>query len=405
MKVAGIIAEYNPFHNGHAYQLEAARAAGATHLAVVMSGCFVQRGGPACAPAHIRAEAAVNSGADLVLELPLPYAMARAQTFALGGVRLLDALGCVDYLCFGTESENLASLQEVSRVLDSPEYKEHLHSFIAEGVTFAAARQKAVEKILGEAAAVLRQPNDTLAIEYLRALRQQNSKMAPLPVARRGAAHDASMEEIHALEGFASASALRVLMAQNDFTALCGYVPTSALNCYKKGIAQGHMPSNTDRLEHALLFALRKMDKKSFHALPDISEGLENRLYNAVRQACSLTELYMLTKTKRYTLARIRRLVWSACLGIPAQLGQTPPPYLRILAFNERGREILAAASKTASIPISHSLAHLEGKNDICKRFATLEATSADLFALALPSPLPCGMLYRTGPYILSRKP
>lgn len=387
--VAGIVAEYNPFHNGHTRLIEAARAAGATHVAAVMSGNFIQRGGPAAMPKFIRAEAAVASGVDLVIELPLPYAMATAKRFAHGAVYLLGALGCVDMLAFGSERGSVEPLRRAAETLRSPECSARTKHGLEGGVTYAAARQKALAELAGyEAAALLETPNNTLAIEYLTALSHYGYAMEPFTIRREGAPHDSDVAET----GSATASLLRRLMAEKGIQAAASYVPQAAFRRYLEGEGRGLLPCREQRLETAVLAMLRAMDRESLADLPDLSEGLEDRLYKSVRHSVALPGLLEAVKTKRYPLSRIRRIVWSAFLGIPAKMGQTPPPYLRILALNRRGKEILSMASP--SIPMSASMRDLERLGGGCARLVKLEARAADLYALALPAPQPCGLDY-----------
>ncbi|WP_418709968.1 nucleotidyltransferase family protein, partial [Anaerotruncus massiliensis (ex Liu et al. 2021)] len=390
--VAGIVAEYNPFHNGHAHLIEAARAAGATHIVAVMSGSFVQRGGPACAPKTVRANAAVACGADLVLELPLPYAMATAERFAAGAVGILGGLGCVDVLAFGSECGDIDLLAKAAGAVLAPYCGEYTKNLLDTGVTYARARQKAVEELYGpEVAEVLSSPNNTLAVEYLKQISLQELRIAPFTIPRAGAAHDAREPG----EQFASASHLRNLLDLESAEALAPYVPAAAMSVYRSAAAAGLMPFDPHSLNTAVLSTLRRMEKSAFSALPDVSgEGLDNRLYDGVRAAVSLDELLSLVKTKRYPLSRIRRLVWNAYLGVDADLMTLPPPYARVLSFNKRGMEILSAANRTTRIPVSHSLLKLAEKNEACARFASLEARATDLYSLGLPAVQPCGSDY-----------
>ena len=333
VKIAVIIAEYNPFHNGHAYHIEQTRAAGATHIAVVMSGSFVQRGEPAFLPKRVRAKAALLGGADLVLELPAAFACAPAERFAQGAVALAQGLGCAAMLSFGSENGSTAALEQVVQALAHPQLGAALEPFLAQGMPFAAARGQALRRLgLAEAAQVLENPNDTLAVEYLRALQAQGGSLELLAVRRQGVGHHGGSSG-----GFASASYLRSLPKQQ---ALGQWVPKAAAELYQQAWEQGQHIDPV-RLDSAVLAVLRSLPRERFAALPDLSEGLEHRLYTAVRQACSLEEIAALAKSRRYAHARLRRLVYSAFLGLP----QTPalPPYLRLLGANPKGQEILAA--------------------------------------------------------------
>ena len=390
--IAGVVAEFNPFHSGHARLLERTRQAGATHIVAVMSGNFVQRGGPACAPKLVRANAAVAGGADLVVELPLPYAGATAQRFAFGAVEVLAALGCVQALAFGSECGDVELLEQAADAVDSPYCDDYAKNLLDTGIPYAQARQRAVEQFYGrQVAEVLSTPNNILGVEYLRQLRRLGSPMQPFTLPREGVDHDAAQAQA----GIASASLLRELLEREGVEGLAPFVPAPCLEVDRSAAAGGLLPFSPHSLDRAVLAFLRRMDRAWFGQLPDISgEGLDNRLYEAVRQAGSLEDLYALAKTKRYPLARIRRLVWNGFLGVPADLTALPPPYIRVLSMGRRGMEILSAANHTTRLPVSHSLRRLEDRGGDCTRFARLEALAADLYALGLPAPPPCGSEY-----------
>ena len=267
MVVAGIVAEYNPFHNGHAYLIEATRAAGATHIVAVMSGDFIQRGGPACAPKAVRANAAVACGADLVVELPLPYAMATAERFAFGAIGVLDGLGCVGVLSFGSETGDLGLLTRAAEAVLSPCCDELTKHLLAEGVTYA----RAVETLYGEAVAeVLSSPNNTLAVEYLRQIFLRGLRMQPFTVQRKGALHDAGQAD----GSFASASLLRSLLDLEPLDAIARFGPPEAMEVYRSAESDGLFPFRPHSLDTAVLSALRQMAPETLASLPDLSEGL-----------------------------------------------------------------------------------------------------------------------------------
>ncbi len=375
----GIIAEYNPFHNGHAHLVAQARAAGCTHIAAVMSGNFTQRGDFSLLPKHLRAAAALQCGVDLVLELPLCYASARAQTFALGGVQALQALG-VSTLCFGSESADLAALSAAAEVLQSPALQTELQNQLQNGVTFAAARQAAAEHLLKDPA-VFQNPNDTLAVEYIAAAKATGAPFHFLPIRRAGVGHDTTAAQ----GGFLSASAIRQAVLQGNLKAVEPYMPAPSFQILGQAVSAG-LIANPLLLERAILCRLRTLNEDDLAALPDVSEGLHHRLYSAIRSADSLEALYAAVKTKRYTLARIRRLVLAAFLGLYAQDTPKNIPYLRVLACNSKGQALLAAARKTCSLPIALRATELKEQ----PLFA-LECRADDLYALSLQSPAPCG--------------
>ena len=392
MKIAGIIAEYNPFHRGHACHIAQTRVQGATHIAAVMSGNFVQRAEPAIAQKHLRTRAALAGGVDLVLEQPLPWALSGAQGFARGAAALLDALGCVDVLSFGSESGDLAGICLASELLDSPKLPELLRPLLESGLPFAKARETAIAQLAGRGAAdLLCSPNDTLAVEYVNALRRIGSKIEPLAIARKGAQHDSAQGEA----GFYSASQIREIMrVGGDWTAL---LPPECIPIYQNA----NCPSQPQKLETAILARMRSVTAQELAAAPDISEGIENRLLAAARQAITLEELLQLAKTKRYSHARLRRIVWSVFLGLCNTYKNEAPPYLRVLGMTPRGREILRSARKTAALPIVMKIADVSVLDDKAQQIFALECRAADLFGLCLPQVLPCGGEYTENVVIL----
>ena len=387
MKICGIVAEYNPFHKGHAYQIETARKAGVTHVMAVMSGNFVQRGEPAVAEKHLRAKLALSSGADLVIELPLPYALSSAECFARGAVSLMQRSGCVDVISFGAENTR----QELKPVLDallSPGFDAVLQKELKKGDSFAAARTRAVAQMAGaDAAALLTRPNNILAVEYQKAASKLGFAAEFLAVPRKGAAHDSQDGE----EEFCSASLIRDRIGKGDLSAAEKGMPEGAFSGLSQAIAAGEAPASPERLENAVLAALRRRSIEELAQLPDISEGLENRFYGAIRQATSLEELYRMTQSKRYPQARVRRMVWQSFLGVTAQMQKTEPPYIRVLGMNRKGEEILREIKEKGSLPVSPSLLRLAETSPEAKLFADLEAAAADQYVLGLPKVLPCG--------------
>lgn len=386
MRITGIIAEYDPFHNGHATHIAAARAAGATHIAVTISGSFTQRGEPAALTKWARAEMALAGGADLVLETPLPWAMAPAEVFAVGGVTTLQALGCVDTLSFGSECGDAASLTAVAHAIDDPACQMLLREEMASGVPYAVALQSAVGSLLGdEIAALLESANNTLGIEYIRATARLGATWQLHTITRTGAAHNADT----AAGNIASASLIRNHLRAGQAAEATQYMPAETASILMREIADGHAPADAHRLEYALLARLRTMSEDEFAALPYLSEGLENRLQKAVQTADSYDALLTAIKTKRYPAARLRRILWAALCGITADMPSATPPYIRVLAMNERGREILAAAAPT--LPLISTRRHIDALSPDAQAIWAVEQRATDLYALTLPHPLPCG--------------
>lgn len=391
MLIAGIVSEYNPFHLGHAALIDQIRLAGATHIVAAMSGNFVQRGEPAILSKWARARQALLCGIDLVIELPLPWALAGAEKFAYGAVSLLDAIG-VELLGFGSECGNVQELQEVTQALLSPDFREELHRELKRGVTFARARQTAIASRFGnEKALLLEEPNNILGIEYLKALDRLGSKTKPYTVRRIGAGHNGQKPQ----SGIASASYIRNLILNNRECS--EFMPKPAADVLTQELQSGSAPVSILRIERGILASLRSLGPKELLSLPDVGEGLENRIYSAARNATSLEELYNLVKSKRYTHARIRRIILSAFLNLSAAAGEGLPPYLRVIGFNARGKEILHTAKLTTKLPIITNSSDILSLDRKSRNMVELEGKSTDLFALCMPNPSPCGLDMTTG--------
>lgn len=365
MDAVGIIAEYNPLHSGHIRHINEIRKELGDKVPIVcaMSGNWVQRGDAAISNKWSRASAALRGGVDLVLELPTPWAISSAETFARGGVSVLAATGVVTALSFGSESGDLAALQQAALLLDSAPYKESLRLWLDQGLPFAAARQEALSSLMGEQANLLRAPNDNLGVEYLRAMGTLGHTMTPLPVLRQGADHD-SMTPRH--PAYASATYLRARMLEGRWSQLTPYLPPDEVERLRQ---EG--PAALRFCARGVLAKLRSLTAQELERLPDSGEGLPHRLLQAAHQARGLEELYDLAKTKRYAHARIRRLVLWAFLGLEKK--DLPPslPYLRVLGLNQRGGELLRGMKKTASLPVLTKPAH----------WTRLDATGQALFA------------------------
>jgi len=378
--VAGIIAEYHPFHRGHAWQIASLRERLGKETAVVvaMSGNFVQRGDFAVFGKHARAEMALHGGADLVLEIPMPWSSATAERFAQGGVAILAATGVVSHLAFGCESGDAAPLMAAAEGLNDPRYPDMLKERLAGGMTFAAARQSALAELIGPAAETLAKPNNALAVEYLRALSVCAPSIVPLALPRIGADHDSSE-----LGLYPSASAIRgVLLSGGDWTSL---VSEETAAIMRREIEAGRAPVTMANCERAILAKLRSMTEEDFRPYDGGGEGLYRRFYDAVHSAASVEAILETAKTKRYPLARLRRMLLHSYLGGPEAAQGETPPYLRVLGANERGRDVLRRMKKCAALPIITKPGDVR-KMDISVRDCFLrEAACTDLYTLAMP--------------------
>lgn len=372
MHTVGIVAEYNPLHKGHLRHLELTRRVCPEATVVVcMSGNWVQRGECAITDKWRRARWAAEHGADLVLELPTPYALSSAEGFARGAVSLLAAAG-ITHLSFGCEDPDLPRLQALAATLDDPGFPAALQPLLAQGLSYPAARQKALETLLDpRTARLVEGPNNNLAVEYLRALSVDIIQIA-IP---RSGSHDGPIEQ-----EFPSASALRRCIREDDITS-----------------ATPHLAAPWDgpvydvtRLELPTLCKLRQMGPEELAALPDGGDGLGQRLWKAAQTARSLAELWEGAKTRRHTLARLRRLTLRALLPGLDQRAD----YLRVLAMTGRGAEHLAKLKGRCSLPIITKPAQH-------RELLAAESARTDLFSLCAPTPLPCGEEWRHSPAIL----
>jgi len=327
LEITGIICEYNPLHHGHKKQLQAVREQfPGGGIVCLMSGNFVQRGAPAILDKSLRAKAAVLCGADLVLELPVTAALSSAEGFASKGVRILS--GFCNNLCFGAETGSAESLMETAQKLLSPVFTKALRVQLDKGLSFPAARQSAVGSDL------LTRPNDILAVEYCKAILTQNSKLTPVVIRREGNYHDTTPDQENP-----SATAVRNLMLESG--AWLDYVPEEARACFA-----GATVHTMALGEKAVLARLRCMTEREFETLPHGSEGLWRKFMHAVREMATVEDILTAVKSKRYTRTRLDRMVMCAFLGIPREMLNSPAPYVRVLAFNDKGREILKEARK-----------------------------------------------------------
>lgn len=383
MKTAAVICEYNPFHYGHKYQLDKTREMGATHIVAVMSGNFTQRGDAAIFDKYARARAALENGADLVLELPTVYSLSAAEGFARGAVQIIEALGCVDMLSFGSECGDIAALKEAAGASEYALHTDEFKETMRKGSSFPAALAEAVKAYYTpDVYDVLSSPNNTLAVEYIKALDDIGSMIEPVTIQRNGADHDSDEEE----QQFASASLIRrKIFSGEDYSEFAPVI--------NEPVADIH------RLESAILAKLRTMKPSDFENVYDAAQGLGDRLYKAVRRACSLDELYFLAKTKRYTLARIRRAVLCSFLGIDKKQLKEPIAYIRILGMNTRGREILSAAQ--CGLPIDTSLKNLMKQSREAHRQGSYEERWGDIYSLSFEKPRQCGYEFTAKPVII----
>lgn len=377
MSATGIIAEFNPLHSGHKRLIDYAHTLDDTVVCVI-SGNFVQRGDAAIISKQQRVRAALLCGADIVCEMPVLWSMSTAQNFALAGVWQLYNMGC-DKIVFGSESGNIEALKKAADVLASDGFFERAASKARSGITFACAREQAAAE-LGVDISLLRNANDNLGIEYILAAKKLNLPIEFYCLKRLGAQHDSG--DISG--GFVSSSFIREELLNGNIGYVERFMPREI-----RGIIQPEHIADINRLEKAVMCVLRTKTPQELKALPDISEGLENKIYFSARVATSLDELYNMIKTKRYTMARIRRLVLSTFLGFDGNFFMKTPPYVRLLGFSRRGAAHLKQPQ--GIIPVITRASQIKELDGDSKQVFEIECRATDIYALCLCKPLECG--------------
>lgn len=387
MKIAGIICEYNPLHNGHAWQIRQTRQQGATHVIAVLSDHFVQRGDTALLHKFDRARLAVLSGVDLVLELPVMYSCAPAEIYASGAVGLLRRLHILDQLSFGCSVDNSRQFGEFlaisGRILES--HAGELRGLLKSGLSYPASVAQLCRTYIPEHAGILDDPNNLLGLEYVRAMQKSGCDWEIVTILRQQVAHDSLLPG----ENFASASYLRGEILKNyNLNNLNNYLPECTRDLLEEAIRNRALAS-LDSLEQVILYRLRTISESELLQLPDMTPSLAGRFLK-YRNAGSLSEFLRTVRTKCCTLARIRRILVSMILGLHQEDVQglrDNPPYVRILAFNQRGSELLGILRRTSEIPFGTSLRKLSKLNPESEKLAGIESRTAQIYSLAQENP------------------
>lgn len=384
MKTYGIICEYNPFHNGHIYQIEETkRITGADHIVAIMSGNFVQRGDIAIMDKFKRADIAVHNGVDLVVEMPVQYSLASAEYFAKCGVMMLKSLRCVDGISFGSECGNAEELQRCAEAVMKVSTKDNIKPLLDQGMSYPEAVSQLVAYEYGPLTAeLLKTPNNTLAVEYIKAMKSLGiDDMDMVTVSRKGAAHDGESTE----EGFASATHIRQLIDDDeDFSSFVPKDTVDAIEEYdEKGLLCWY-----DNLERAILYRMRTISLPDLKATAGVGQGLENRIFQAGHTAQSLDQLMEMIRTKRYPDSRIRRIILNALIGVRTEDLKVPPIFGRILALNDRGAEIVKMAGSLPenkfSFPFSTTLKEaVKSENKRIQRTVALNNLASDIYGIA----------------------
>lgn len=378
MKIAGLVVEYNPFHNGHLHHLKRSmELTNATHSIAVMSGNFLQRGEPALFDKFKRAEIAVSNGVDLVVELPTLFACQSAEFFAHGAVSLLNSLNCIDSICFGSEEGNIDLLLEISKILiDEPdEFKSILKEKLDEGILFATARSTALYEYISrnnilnlkeeKLHDILSSSNNILGIEYIKSLLKHKSSIAPYTITRIQSSYNSNTIS----SNICSATAIRESLRKgNSLSEISSVIPLETLNLISKHIDNGFNPM----FDEFYFDVIRELVARDFDKLSDyfdISEGIENKIYKSIFLTSNLSELQQSIKSKRYTLTKVKRMLNNILLGITKEdmnlvKDINKLPYIRVLAFNDKGREILKKIKLNSDIIIINKFSNINFNND-----------------------------------------
>lgn len=385
-RVIGVVAEYNPFHNGHYYHLQATKEiTGAEYCVAVISGNFTQRGDTSIVNKWAKAYMAICGGADLVIELPTVYSISSAENFASGAVKILDNLKVVDAISFGAEANDLATLNNIANVLyEEPKaYTNILSHELKKGISYPAARENALMMYLNDIkryANTLSSPNNILAIEYLKALKIQKSKLEPIMIRRKKVYYN----DNKIVDDFASATAIRKLLQDGEYANLRKVIPRSSYTIIGQESRKGGMVLSLSKYEKEIIYTLRKMTVEEIAELPDVSAGLQFAIKNAANEANNLKDLISNIKSKRYTQTRIQRILLYALLGIDKKLMENSRkvvPYVRVLGFTQKGKSLLSEISRrNPKLNIITSLKKYMNQNQN-KNKVLAEMLEKDIFA------------------------
>lgn len=350
-RVLGIIAEYNPFHNGHLYHIAKSKEeTGAQYVVALISGNFVQRGNTSIVNKWAKARMALLNGADLVIELPTIYSISSAENFAEGAIKILNSLGIVDTLSFGMEAKDIATLNNIANVLytEPKEYVTMLSHELKKGNSFPKARENALMMYLNDIkryANVLAGSNNILGIEYLKAMKKTKSTIVPIGIKREKVLYN----DKYIVDEFASATAIRKMLMTKELNDISKVMPRSSYLQLGEELKSGHYVIDISRFEKEIIYTLRKMSIEEIANLPDVSEGLENSIKSAADSCNTLNDLINIVKTKRFTQTRIQRILLYSLLGITKKQMETSKkitPYVRVLGFDNKGKELISEMMK-----------------------------------------------------------
>lgn len=389
--ILGIVAEYNPFHNGHSYHIEKAKEiSGAKYTICIISGNFVQRGNCSVVNKWKKAEMALLNGADLVIELPTVYSVSSAEGFAHGAMKIFKSLNVVDAISFGTETSDYGAINNIASVVceEPKQYKEYLSNELGKGVSFPKAREEAIKLYFDNNdrySNILNCPNNILAVEYLKSLKKLKSTIQPVPIQREKVYYN----DNKIIDDFASATAIRRMLQDGDFSGIRKVVPNSTYEILSRENEIGNLVLDLSNFEKQIIYNLRRMSIEEIRALPDVNEGLEHNLKNAANYTNNLEDFIDIVKSKRYTQSRIQRILICALLGITkkdVESFRKVTPYVRILGFNESGRSLISKIkNENPRLPVITSVKKFKdtNTNKIYSRMLDIDIFATDVYTMA----------------------
>ena len=395
MQAVGIIVEYNPFHNGHKWHIDAAKKqSGCPFVVGVMSGNFMQRGEPALFDKWKRAEMAIHGGADLIIELPAVFAVRSAQYFATGGIRLLNSLGIISHICFGAEHADLTVLNKIANSAEDAKVIKDLHIHLQSGNTYAAALGKSLQSNYHIPPDIITSPNNILAVEYLRAIKRFAPQLIPIAVTRQ----QSQYSDTAITTPFASGTAIRheLLNSMSITDEISTTIPITTLNIINKILSEKRGPVTFSDFSNVILALLRVTSLEKLEQIPSVSEGLHYKLRESALLSADIKQLFSLLKSKRYPYTRLQRIIIHLLLGTnKAQLAifdEYGPLYARVLAFNQQGRLLLKHINQYSTIPTITKTTHFlnsneRGRNDLTplQNMLAIDTVASDIYALGMP--------------------
>lgn len=409
MKVAGFITEYNPFHFGHKYHLEQSlKLTNASHSIAIMSSSFVQRGEPSLVDKWTKANMAVANGVDLVIELPFVFSTQTAELFAYGAVKILDSLNLVDSLVFGTESGEIKDLELLAKIiLEEPKlYKDNLLKNLSKGFSFPTARSKALEVFLQnevEVHKILKGSNNILGIEYIKAISRLKSKIKPMGIKRLGSNYN----ELNINQQFPSATGIRNEILINGLDSVQKVLPKESYEILEEYYKKHRAFNSLENYNEIIKYLLIMKDKESLTNIFDVNDGLENRFLNLGLSTSNMNDMIDKISTKRYPKTRIQRILIHMLNDLNKttidDIYDSEISYIRVLAANRRGLEILNQIKSQSNIKIITKFANYKKHKDInINKFLQIEEKATDMFYYGLNPTKPLvGMDYLKSPIIL----